>query len=329
MRYAETMCRSLLVLLATMGTARAAPPTGYQCSPGKVQINVGCTCPAKFTPKRDAEGSAICAFTPRPKPVIKPAREARGPTVAFPLPLASHSGRTSAVLIPEIQALEKELEVLEKTDARRPALMRKLAEMYDDVADAKLNEILVAGADARTRQIAVWNAARTRAIKVLELLISSAIKFPARDEALFRLAVLYESRPVFDPASLDELRAKREDVQAARRWYFQLVREAPDSKFLPQVYLRFAEVLFDLARDGKPEMFKAAIEAYARAEAGCDGCDHSAFAAYKQGFAYWAIGDAANAKEALQTAIAVATEQRQHPRAAELIADATKALGEL
>ncbi|MBA2539886.1 MAG: hypothetical protein H0V17_09650 [Deltaproteobacteria bacterium] len=44
----------------------AGPPSGYACAPGTTNKGVGCTCPAKFREKRDAENVALCATAPTP-----------------------------------------------------------------------------------------------------------------------------------------------------------------------------------------------------------------------------------------------------------------------
>src|SRR5689334_18249491 len=53
--------RALIIVVLLAGTARAEPPTGYQCAPGTAIKGVGCTCPKTHKEKRDSEGTALCA----------------------------------------------------------------------------------------------------------------------------------------------------------------------------------------------------------------------------------------------------------------------------
>lgn len=54
------------LVITGIATAHAAPPSGYQCGPGKVRVGVGCSCPASHLEGRDQEGTAICVAKPKP-----------------------------------------------------------------------------------------------------------------------------------------------------------------------------------------------------------------------------------------------------------------------
>jgi hypothetical protein len=52
--------KTVVVALLISRAAYAAPPSGYQCVPGTVKKDVGCTCPAGYAEKRDGENIATC-----------------------------------------------------------------------------------------------------------------------------------------------------------------------------------------------------------------------------------------------------------------------------
>src|SRR5262245_14105879 len=58
----------LLLALATLRTAMAAPPAGYRCGKGKAIKDKGCSCPAGQVERRDEENIAECVTITLPPP---------------------------------------------------------------------------------------------------------------------------------------------------------------------------------------------------------------------------------------------------------------------
>jgi formylglycine-generating enzyme required for sulfatase activity len=80
------------VSLAVTCNAEAAPPSGYQCAPGKTKPGVGCDCPATHVAKRGDENIAICVPKPKPRNPGCPIEMVQIPKATFQMGVAEKYG---------------------------------------------------------------------------------------------------------------------------------------------------------------------------------------------------------------------------------------------
>ena len=315
--------------------ARANLPDGYACGAGgKPALGKGCLCPEGKVSARDKSNDAVCVAVEAPAPVVvvAPKNVARPPAVGpFPpaLPLW-HTGRAIPLILTEIVLLQQLLVKTPTTSPDYVTITVRLATTYEDLEDASARAALTATGDQRTKSIAASRKARLRVITLDRLVLEKHATYAKIDEVLCRLALEYESRPVFDPADKGEQQAKHDDLDAARAAYQQLVDAQPTSKLVADAYVRLGDRAFDDALQGKSD-FKNAADDYRRAATGCasTSCRPAGYATYRLGFALWYLGDAVHAKSAMADAIALAASGADLPQAAAIATDAKKALTEL
>ena len=105
-------------------------------------------------------------------------------------------------------------------------------------------------------------------------------KYERMDEVLFKLAYLLTS-------------VKKEDQ--AREFFLRLIKDYPDSKYIPDAYLSFAEFYFDKAEMDAALKFYEKVEQFPKASV-------YPYAVYKKGWCYVNLGDY---KTALETFVGV------------------------
>jgi tetratricopeptide (TPR) repeat protein len=111
-------------------------------------------------------------------------------------------------------------------------------------------------------------------------------KYERMDEVLFKLAYLLTT-------------VKKEDQ--AREFFLRLIKDYPDSKYIPDAYLSFAEFYFD-----KGEM-DAALKFYEKVEQFPKSSVYP-YAVYKKGWCYVNMGDYKTALETFVGVVRMATE---------------------
>jgi TolA-binding protein len=207
---------ALLLLGALAACAPAAPP------PATVEVTAHVAAPAP----PPAAPSA-------PAPPTPPARDLDGlrdPRMALP-------PRPRALLVTEIQSLESMLEALPPEGADRPAVLRRIADRHDELARAAERE------------------GRTNAD-----LRSTKLDLIARNAALGFYAQIAQTHPDWcaapDVACIDEtLYFMARDYEElgrlveARQVYVDLVKDHPQSKYVPLCYLSFGELFAREAQD--------------------------------------------------------------------------------
>jgi TolA-binding protein len=166
--------------------------------------------------------SAPVAEAPPPEHRIVKARDPRKSTL---------HPRARALLITELQGLERLLAYTPPRAPDRPQLTRRLAEDYAELARAIGRDPRGAEANAHRKAIAYYQALETW-------------EYPAFDEAIYFEGLEREAAG---------------DFSGARRAYYMLIEHAPESKLVPYTYFAFGE-LFDA--EGKNDL---ALLAYQRA----------------------------------------------------------------
>ena len=146
--------------------------------------------------------------------------------------LADRPPRSRALVLTEVQGLERALATAAASPADRPALRRRLAEAYDELA------YTASGADAAR--------ARDKAIAEYVALAAEHPTSPGLDEVLYQMGLAHELNG---------------DAARARRAYLEVIANHPRSKLVPLAYFAFGELFFAEAADD-PSKHALALQAY-------------------------------------------------------------------
>lgn len=178
----------------------------------------------------------IATSAAEPAPVADDAPFAAITTLAVPARdprLARMGPRARALVVTELQALESLFTATASTAPDRPALVRRIAEDYAELARS---------ADAATAA----NAHRG-ALRYYQMLVDEYPKYPQIDEAWYYAGLEHELGG---------------DLRNARRAYYELIKTSPQSKLIPLAYFAFGEMFFnEAANDASKDQL--ALQAYA------------------------------------------------------------------
>jgi len=249
---------------------------------------------------------------------------------------AQMKDKSRQLLITEIQQVEALFASTPKGSADRPKLMRRLAEGYVELEAAAFRdktEQAIKADEAKAKKDPKEKAYREesgKADKMLGLARQSAIKYynmlknqypkwcqvtnsadPTKstgctDEVLYYLA--YEHEQAGTPAGLEE----------ARKVYFELIQNWPQSKYIPNAYLAFGELFFNEAQ-GDPSKWQTAQQSYSEVikypppENKVWGYAH-----YKLGYVYWNMGDFLKSISEFKKTIEYGMQYASLPNAKEL-----------
>ena len=249
------------------------------------------------------------------------------------------AARSRQLLVTEIQGLESLFASTPKNAPDRPKLMRRLAEGYVELESAAFrdkteNQIKADEAKAKSPgQVAGFQGEVGKAGKILDAARQAAIKYytqlktqypkwcqnsnsanPSQstgctDEVLYYLAYEYEQANQLDPA---------------RKVYFELIQNWPQSKFIPNAYLAFGELFFNEAQ-GDPSKWPLCEQSYTEVikypppENKVWGYAH-----YKLAYVYWNKGDFARAMSEFKKTIDYGQQYSQLPNAKELALSARR-----
>ncbi|WP_245677794.1 tetratricopeptide repeat protein [Chondromyces crocatus] len=241
--------------------------------------------------------------------------------------------KVRSLLVTEIQGLEGLFSSTPKNAPDRPKLMRRLAEGYVELESAAFrdkteNSIKADEAKRKNPKAAtgfktesdkadkILVAARQAAIKYYTLLKSQYPKWcqssnaadPAKstgctDEVLYYLAYEYE---------------QAQQLDQARKVYFELIQNWPQSKFIPNAYLAFGELFFNEAQ-GDPSKWALAEKSYLEVTK-YPAPDNKVwgYAHYKLGYVYWNQGDFPRSISEFKKTIEYGQQYSQLPNAAQL-----------
>jgi len=197
-------------------------------------------------------------------------------------------GKVLKLLINEIAQLEQLFRATGKNAPDRVQLARRLAETYVELENSAFRDKTQAeinkntGEAEKSKKIA--DSARSSAIRYYTLISNEYKTYPQLDEVLYFLAYEYEQ-------------AGRSDD--ARRVYFQLINDAPQSKYIPNAYLAFGELFFSEAQGDKSKL-ELARQSYMKV------LDYPppnnkvwGYAQYKLGYVYWNLGSDKDLPQAL------------------------------
>jgi tetratricopeptide (TPR) repeat protein len=237
------------------------------------------------------------------------------------------AARSRALLITEIQGLERLYKNTPKKSADRPQLIRRLAEGYVELESAAVRDKTKAEIEAQDSKKNPTKAAKARqeaaaAKKIVEAARKSAIKwyslmktaypnYSKLDEVLYYLAYEYE---------------QAQDFKNARTVYYELIEKAPKSPYIPNAYLAFGELFFQEAQ-GDPSKWDLAAAAY-KEVIKYPPPDNKVygFARYKLAYVHWNKNEFAEALNEFKKVIEYGDQYSSLPNAAQLAKSARRDL---
>lgn len=235
--------------------------------------------------------------------------------------------RARALLINEIQGLERLLRETKKNSPDRPQLVRRLAEGYVEleaagVRDYNAAELIVtdkkapASEKSKARSTAgqakkIAEASRQNAIKYYTMMKDQYPNYSKLDEVLYYLAYEYE---------------QAKDLNNARKVYFELIEKAPQSPYIPNAYLAFGELYFQEAQ-GDPSKFDLAAAAYKEVIKYPPPKNKVyGYARYKLGYVHWNKGEYAETLNEFKAVIEYGDKFSDLPNAKQLAKSARRDL---
>jgi tetratricopeptide (TPR) repeat protein len=317
-----------LVLAPRSGHALEKPAElSAQCVSAQAKKNLD-ECPAGPS-KFDVEKKRAVAFSSAPPPREVKARQdsAKARDIGATDSTAFRDTRTTrlkararALLITEIQGLERLFKQTKKNSPDRPQLLRRMAEGYVELESAAVRDQTaedVAAEDtkkkgpseaakhktaaAQAKKIA--DAARQSAIKYYTLMKDQYPNYSKLDEVLYYLAYEHE---------------QGKDYQNARKVYLELIDKSPKSPYIPNAYLAFGELFFQEAQ-GDPSKWDLAAAAYRKVIEYPPPTNKAfGYARYKLGYVYWNKGEYAEALNEFKAVIDFGEKYSDLPNAKQL-----------
>src|SRR6188768_396305 len=261
-----------LLLVVPERAARALPPTAR---------------PAKSVKRATIEVQEIERKLTKPEAPTPAARE-RQPGVGLDMFLQTRNKVIGQITKHQIAKLRALIAVTQESDPQKPDFLFRAGELYVEMKRAASNRAraldqkifespperrgpLQAEQNSHERQEQQW---------VLEAVKSyvAATKYPKyerMDEVLFRLAALLTS-------------VKKDDQ--AREYFHRLIKDYPESKYIPDAYLAFAEHAFESGEMDAALKFYEKVEQFPRSSV-------YPYAAYKKGWCHVNLGDHRTALE--------------------------------
>lgn len=227
--------------------------------------------------------------------------------------------RARALLITEIQGLERLYKQTPKKSPDRPQLIRRLAEGYVELESAAerdriASDIKAQDAKAKKQDAGKHRSDASRAKKIVVAARKSAIKYYSTmkdeypdysklDEVLYYLAYEHEQAG---------------DLKNARKVYYELVQKAPKSSYIPNAYLAFGELFFQESQ-GDPSKWALAESAYKEvAKYPPPSNKVYGYSRYKLGYVYWNSGELAKALNEFKAVIEYGEKFAELPNAKQL-----------
>ena len=235
--------------------------------------------------------------------------------------------RARALLITEIQGLERLYKNTPASSADKPQLTRRLAEAYVELESAALRDKIASDIQAQDAKAKKKNAtkfrsdaaaaekivkaARTNAIKYYTAMKDKWPKYSKIDEVLYYLAYEHEQAQSYDKA---------------REVYLELIDKAPKSPYIPNAYLAFGELFFQEAQ-GDPSKWDLAAAAYKEViKYPPPNNKVYGYARYKLGYVHWNKGEYANALNEFKKVIEYGDGFAELPNAKQLAKSARRDL---
>ncbi len=254
----------------------------------------------KYT-KQETEVTGV-AQTNLTKPAPPPKeKKASGPTISLDQFIEKKQGQIQKITDAQITQIQRLIRITGDDDVQKPDFLFRLGEMHAEKQryynfqarslDQKIFDAAPGAKASLTRQQTDYDKQSEKWL--LEAVKSYAAartfkQYDRMDEVLFRLAYLLQT-------------VKREDQ--AREVFHQLIKDYPNSKYVPEAFLSFAEYYF-----GKGEMDNA-LKFYKKVEEFPKSPVYG-YAIYKQGWCFINLGDFKTALKVFVDVIAMAKSGR-------------------
>jgi TolA-binding protein len=249
------------------------------------------------------------------------------------------AARGRQLLVTEIQGLESLYSSTPKSAPDRPTLMRRLAEGYVELEAAAFRdktENQVKADEAKKKNpkaVAGFQAESAKADKILVAARQAAIKYYTNLKTQYRkwCQTANPSDPTKSTGCIDEILyylayeyEQASDLDNARKVYFELIQNWPQSKFIPNAYLAFGELFFNEAQ-GDPSKWALAEQSYKEVtKYPAPENKVWGYAHYKLAYVFWNQGDYAKAMSEFKKTIDYGMQYSQLPNAAQLATSARR-----
>jgi tetratricopeptide (TPR) repeat protein len=271
---------------------------------------------AKYT-KQETQVQAQQTKLTRPEAPPPPKKET-GPVLTVDQFVQGRQGKIQQITDAQISKMKRLIQVTPDDDPQKPDFFFRLGELfaekqrfYFQQAHGLDQKIFDAQPSDKTRLQQQQQGFEKDEQKWLLEAVKSYIqstkykKYERMDEVLFKLAFLLTS-------------VKKEDQ--AREFFLRLIKDYPNSKYIPDAYLSFAEYYFDKGEMENALKFYEKVEQFPKASV-------YPYAVYKKGWCYVNLGDHKTALETFVGVVRMATEGKVNINAAQkqsLIKEAKK-----
>jgi tetratricopeptide (TPR) repeat protein len=324
---------------ASSASAAKAGKMSSECISSKAYDNIN-ECPggpAKFEAKKKRGAAFKSKPPPREKRSLKDSAKPRDARQLSKFAERDTrktrlQARARALLITEIQGLERLFKRTPKRSGDRPQLIRRLAEAYVELesaavrdkiaADIKATDYKKSKSSSKRRSASKYRteaakakkieaAARKKAIAYYKLMKSAYPNYSKIDEVLYYLAYEYEQDG---------------DLGNARKTYYELIEKAPKSEYIPNAYLAFGELFFQEAQ-GDPSKWDLAAAAYREVvKYPAPKNKVYGYARYKLAYVHWNKGEYPEALNEFKKVIEYGTTHANLPNAKQLAKSARRDL---
>src|ERR1700690_1022490 len=270
---------TLSLVITLPAVVLAAPDSG---------VNAG---KAKYT-KQETQVQATQTKLTKPEAPPPPKKET-GPVLTVDQFVQGRQGKIQQITDAQISKMKRLIQVTPDDDPQKPDFFFRLGELfaekqrfYFQQARGLDQKIFDAQASDKGRLQQQQQGFEKDEQKWLLEAVKSYIqstkykKYERMDEVLFKLAFLLTS-------------VKKEDQ--AREFFLRLIKDYPNSKYIPDAYLSFAEYYFDKGEMENALKFYEKVEKFPKASV-------YPYAVYKKGWCYVNMGDH---KTALETFVGV------------------------
>ena len=298
--------RGMLALAVTVLAPAAALAADDAANGGK----------ARYT-KQETEVQAKQTNLTKPEAPPPPKKET-GPVLTVDQFVEQKQEGVMKLVEAQIGKMKRLIAVTGDDDPQKPDFLFRLGELYGEKQHYNFNKARALDQkiyEMQPNQRGQLQAAQKRYEDEQQKWLLAAVrsyieatkyrKYERMDEVLFRLAFLLTS-------------VKKEDQ--AREFFHRLIKDYPNSKYIPDAYLSFAEYYFDKGEMDNALKFYEKVEQFPKSSV-------YPYAVYKKGWCYVNQGDYKTALETFVTVVRMSTEGKVNVSAAQkqaLIKEAKK-----
>ena len=283
------------MLLLSIPTAAFAAPAA--------PVNSG---KGKFT-KQETQVQATQTKLTKPE-APPPEKKETGPVLTVDQFVQGRQGKIQTITDAQISKMKRLITVTPDDDPQKPDFFFRLGELFAEKQrfyfaqahslDQKIFDAPAAQKTSLTQQQQSFQKSEEKwLLEAVKAYIQAAKykKYERMDEVLFKLAFLLTS-------------VKKEDQ--ARVFFLRLIKDYPNSKYIPDAYLSFAEFYFDKGEMENALKFYEKVEQFPKSSV-------YPYAVYKKGWCYVNMGDFKTALETFVGVVRMATEGKVNVGAAQ------------